>query len=57
MTDTVAFQMNGTWYTTDAETLSVLHSTVPAAKASKDTSAVAAIMALGLATGRIRTAQ
>lgn len=45
--------MNGKTYTTDAETLNVLRSIIPAAKASGDYSAVAAVMELGLKTGRI----
>ncbi|ABW35085.1 hypothetical protein Dgeo_3044 (plasmid) [Deinococcus geothermalis DSM 11300] len=45
--------LNGTTYRTDAETLAVLHSIIPAAKASGDSSAVQAVLALGLATGRI----
>ena len=47
------FTMTGKTYRTDAETLSVLRSVVPSAKATDDNTAVAAIMFLGLKTGRI----
>jgi hypothetical protein len=47
------FEMNGITYRTDAATLEVLRSIIPAAKASNDYSAVAAVMHLGLASGRI----
>jgi hypothetical protein len=50
------FEMNGTIYKTDAKTLAVLRSVVPSAKTSSDSSAVQAIMELGLMTGRIRKA-
>jgi hypothetical protein len=53
MTATVTFEMNGKAYRTDAATLDVLRGIVPAAKAANDFSAVAIIMDLGLATGRI----
>lgn len=57
MTKTTAtFEMNGKAYETDTETLNVLRSIVPAAKATSDTTAVAAVMYLGLQTGRIREA-
>lgn len=52
-THTVTFEMNGHAYLTDVETLDVLRSIVPAAKASNDPSAVALVMELGLAGGRI----
>jgi hypothetical protein len=48
------FEMNGIAYETDAETLEVLRSIVPSAKVSDDNSAVAAVMFLGIKTGRIR---
>lgn len=50
---TVTFEMNGIGYTTDEETLSVLRSIIPQAKASNDFTAVSAVMSLGLQTGRI----
>ena len=52
-TDSVTFEMNGRAYRTDAETLALLRGIVPAAKASNDPSAVALVMELGLAGGRI----
>ena len=48
------FQMNEKSYETDKETLELLRSLVPAAKKSKDFSAITAVMALGLETGRIK---
>ena len=48
------FELDGITYETDAETLKVLHSIIPAAKATGDASAVAAVMFLGIKTGRIR---
>lgn len=48
------FEMNGIAYETDVETLKVLRSIVPSAKETKDNSAVAAIMNMGLQFGRIR---
>ena len=50
---TAAFGMNGKTYATDEETLKVLQSIVPPAKAANDSSAVAAVMELGLKAGRI----
>lgn len=50
---TAAFGMNGKTYATDEETLRVLQSIIPPAKAEEDFSAVAAVMALGLKAGRI----
>jgi len=50
----VTFEMNGKGYETDRETLNVLRSIVPAAKQTGDTSAVEAVMGLGLMVGRIR---
>ena len=47
------FEMNGKAYTTDGETLEVLQSVMPEYHRSGDASAVAAIMILGLETGRI----
>ena len=47
------FTMNGTTYETDQETLEVLRSITPTAKETGDSLAVAAVMALGLKTGRI----
>ena len=47
------FEMDGKAYRTDAETLALLREIVPAAKATGDASAVAAVMVAGLATGRI----
>jgi len=47
------FELNGNAYQTDSETLQVLRTLVPSAKATKDSSAVAAVLALGLHTGRI----
>lgn len=52
----MTFEMNGKAYQTDAQTLVVLRSIIPAAKSSGDNSAVAAIMSLGLHTGRIKVA-
>lgn len=48
------FEMNGKTYETDAETLALLRSIVPAAKETGDSSAVAAVMILGEQGGRIR---
>ena len=47
------FEINGTKYRTDAETLNVLRGIMQAARDSGDASAVQAVMALGLTTGRI----
>lgn len=47
------FELNGKWYTTDGETIEVLRSIIPAAKNSGDSTAVIAVMALGLKSGRI----
>ena len=49
----VTFEMNGKEYKTNENTLNVLRSIVPAAKADRDMSAVMTVMALGLAAGRI----
>lgn len=51
--NTVTFEMNGKSYKTDEETLNVLRSVVPAAKASNDMSAVIFLMDIGQETGRI----
>ena len=48
------FEMNGKTYETDTETLELLRSTIPAAKATADFSAVTAIMELGLMAGIIK---
>jgi hypothetical protein len=50
---TATFQLNGKSYQTDAETLNVLRSVMPSAKSTGDSSAVQAIMGLGLHSGRI----
>jgi hypothetical protein len=47
------FEMNGRNYRTDIETLNVLRSVMPSAKSTGDSSAVMAILFLGLQTGRI----
>jgi len=47
------FSMTGRTYRTDAATLAVLRSIIPGAVKSGDYSAVAAVMAIGLARGRI----
>jgi hypothetical protein len=52
--ETVRFEMNGMAYETDAETLAVLRSIVPSAKATGDMSAVSVVMVLGVEVGRIR---
>lgn len=52
-TQTSRFEMNGKTYKTDAETVKVLRTVVPRAKASGDVSAVTAVMGLGLKAGRI----
>lgn len=54
MKNATTFEMNGATYQTDAATLRVLRSICPSAKATGDSSAAAAVMALGLARGRIR---
>ena len=50
---TKTFKLNGETYNTDAATLNVLRSIIPSAKRTGDSSAVIAVMELGLATGRI----
>ena len=47
------FELNGKKYSTDGETVKVLRSIMVSAKATGDSSAVIAVMALGLKTGRI----
>lgn len=54
ITNDVTFEMNGNGYVTDRETLAVLRSIVPDARAAQDMSAVVAVMELGELTGRIR---
>lgn len=49
----VIFEMNRKSYKTDEETLNVLRGIASSAKKSNDMSAVIAVMALGLKTGRI----
>jgi hypothetical protein len=53
MTLTETFTIDTITYKTDAETLTVLRSIIAAAHATGDNSAVAAVMFLGLKTGRI----
>jgi hypothetical protein len=50
---TKTFQLNGIGYRCDAETLKVLNSVMPAAKASGDSTAVQVIIYLGIQAGRI----
>lgn len=52
--NTVTFEMNGKAYRTDAATLDMLRSIVPAAKATGDSSAVEFAMVLGEMAGRIK---
>lgn len=47
------FEMNGKSYRTDVETLKILRSIVPSAKATGDASAVSVVMSFGLRSGRI----
>lgn len=47
------FELNGRRFRTDAETVEVLRSIIPSAMESGDSSAVIAIVELGLKTGRI----
>jgi hypothetical protein len=51
---TMQFELNGVAYITDLETLEVLRSLMPSARASGDSSAVMAVLYAGLHTGRIR---
>lgn len=50
---TKTFELNGRSFRTDEETLNVLRSVIPSAKKNNDSSAVAAVLGLGLMTGRI----
>lgn len=50
------FILNGKEYLTDPETLQVLRSIIPSAKATGDGSAVMAMVFLGMRTGRIQVA-
>ena len=50
----MTFSLNGKLYKTDKETLKVLSSIMPSAKASDDSSAVIAMMTLGLSAGVIK---
>lgn len=47
------FELNNKQYSTDSETINVLRSIMASAKATGDSTAVIAVMALGLKTGRI----
>ena len=51
-----SFSLNGKTYLSDEETVKTLASIIPAAKANGDTSAVQAMIVLGLKTGRIKEA-
>jgi hypothetical protein len=48
-----SFEMNGKFYRTDKETLNVLDGIMPSAIKNNDLSALAAVMFLGLESGRI----
>lgn len=48
-----AFELGGKSLRTDKETLNVILSLIPSAMKSNDCSAVAAVLGLGLMTGRI----
>jgi hypothetical protein len=50
---TSRFELNGTNYATDKQTISVLRSIMPSAKATGDSTAVMAVIFLGLQVGRI----
>lgn len=54
MTNNHTFELNGRCYTTDQATIEALRSVVPGAEISGDSSAVQAVLELGLATRRIR---
>jgi len=56
VSDARAFELNGESFTTDAETLQVLHSITASARTAGDGSAVQAVVFLGLDTGRIQHA-
>lgn len=47
------FSLNGTTYSTDSETFEVLSSIIESAKVSGDSSAVQAVIFLGIKAGRI----
>lgn len=47
------FELNNKQYITDSETINVLRSIMAAAKATGDSTAVMAVMVLGLRVGRI----
>lgn len=47
------FTLNGKTFETDAETLNVMRNLMPSAKATNDSSAVMAMLFLGLEAGRI----
>lgn len=51
---TRTFELNGHVYRTDDETADVLRSVVPGARESGDTSALQAVLGLGLSSGRVR---
>lgn len=53
---TDAFEINGRTYTATADALRLMRKAVPAARATGDWSAVAAIMLLGEMNGEIRPA-
>jgi len=53
MKDKQLFELNEKLYSTDSETLAVLRSIIPSAKAIGDSSAVQTVIAVGLKTGRI----
>ena len=48
------FEIDNKVYETDKETLEVLRSVIPDAKANKDTTAVFAVMHFGLLSGKIK---
>jgi hypothetical protein len=48
------FTLNGTAYSTDQETLNVIKSVMPTAKINNDSTAVQAIIFLGLSSGRVK---
>ena len=54
LNDQRRFKLNGRRYVTDSETRDLLRSIIPNAKASGDSSAVIAVMEVGIASGRIR---
>ena len=56
VSDAISFELNGESFTTDADTLHVLHSITASARATGDGSAVQAVIFLGLDAGRIQRA-